>query len=214
MIGYVKKLLIGLIFLIFSLPFFGNGFEGSIMLIKESCYDTTFFTYYVADNKIRIEESNSKKVLQNVYIINIVTEDVFIINPEKKLYTKLRKKNQADNEEKHFTIKKTTNSKLVNGIRCYQWRVKNREKNAEISYWVTQNDFNFFEKMVKILNQTERSWEFFNHIPETQGYLPILCVERNLVRDEKMRTSVLQINRKTVDSSLFRIPVGYKLFAI
>ena len=71
-------------------------------------------------------------------------------------------------------------------IKCYQWSVKCKEKNTEISYWVTQNNFDFLEKMVKILNQTERSWEFFTHIPQNQGFFPMLSVERNLVRDEKI----------------------------
>jgi hypothetical protein len=92
--------------------------------------------------------------------------------------------------------------------------VKSREKNTEISYWVTQNNFDFFEKMVKVINQTDLNWDFFNQIPQTQGFFPMLSVERNLVRDEKNRTSVLQINWRSIDSALFRIPSDYKLFAI
>jgi hypothetical protein len=210
----MRKLIFLPLLFVISFTCIAGGFEGSIILVKESCYDTSFFTYYVSDGKIRIEELDSKKLLQNIYLINTSTEEVFVVDPAKKLYTKLKKKNQADSEEKQYTILKTTNYKLINDIKCFQWRVKCKEKNTEISYWVTQNDFVFFEKMVKILNQTERSWEFFTHIPQTQGFFPMLSVERNLVRDEKNRTSVLQINRKPVDSSMFRIPNGYKLFAI
>jgi|GEM_PF-192013 len=210
----VKKISVGFILCMFFMSFKLYGFEGSIMLVKESCYDTTFFTYYISDGKIRIDEFSSKKVLQDIYIVNTNTEEVFVINPSKKLYTKLKKRVTNINDDKHFIILKTANSKLINGILCYQWRVKDKEKNSEMSYWVTQNDFDFFEKMVRILNQTERTWEYFEHIPGSQGYFPMLSVERNLVRDEKMRTSVLQINRKPIDSVLFHIPTGYKLFTI
>jgi len=198
------------------LPFLSKagGFEGSILLVKESCYDTAFYTYYVSDGKIRIEKLNSKKLLQNVYIINTLNEEVYVVDPAKKLYAKLKRKSQETSNESQYAILKTSNFKLINGIKCFQWRVKSREKNTEISYWVTQNNFDFFEKMVRILYQTELSWEFFNQIPQSQGFFPMLSVERNLVRDEKNRTSVLQIDRRTIDSAMFRIPSDYKLFAI
>lgn len=215
MSGKVRKNFLLIVFLLLQLICRAGGFEGSIFLIKESCYDTAFLKYYVSDGKIRIEELNSKKLLQHIYIINTVNDEVFIIDPVKKLYTKLRKKSQNfSNNDGQCTILKSQDSRFINGIRCYQWRVKCREKNTEIAYWVTQNDFYFFEKMAKILNSAERSMEFFTHIPLSQGFFPMLCVERNLVRDEKMRTAVLNIERKVVDSSLFSIPMNYKLYVI
>lgn len=189
-----------------------KSFEGSITMVKESFYDTTFFTYYVSDGRIRIEERNSKKDLQTVYLVNIDKKEVFVIDPLKKMYTKLKKLNNSENAEEHFSIKKTDNYKLIKGVKCFQWRVKNSDKNSEISYWVTQNNFDFFEKMVKVLNQTDRSWEFFNRIPNSQGYFPMLYVERNLLRDEKMRTAVLSIEERTIDTSVFNIPKGFKMF--
>lgn len=201
---------------LFALPIIckAGGFEGSILLVKESCYDTAFFTFYVSDGKIRVEKYNSRKLLQNIYIINTLNEEVYAIDPVKKLYAKLKKKSPEINYEDEYTIIKSTNFKMINGTICFQWRVRNKEKNTEISYWVTQNNFDFFEKMVKIMNQTDLSWEFFNRIPQAQGFFPMLSVERNLVRDEKNRTSVLQIERKSIDSAMFRIPSDYKLFAI
>lgn len=68
--------------------------------------------------------------------------------------------------------------------------------------------------MIKVMNNTDQSWEFYNHIPQAEGYFPIVSEERNLVRDEKMRTEVLKVNRKQFDSSMFQIPVGYKLFSM
>ncbi len=214
MCGKVKKNFLFIVFLLLQSTCWSAGFEGSISLIKESFYDTTFFNYFVSDGKIRIEEFNSKKLLQHIYIVNTLNDEVIIIDPVKKLYTKLRKKPLNCNNDAQCAVLKSVNSKMINGIRCYQWRVKCKDKNTEISYWVTQNDFYFFEKMAKIFNATDRSLEFFNHIPLSQGFFPMLSVERNLVRDEKMRTAVLNIERKSVDSALFRIPFNYKLYSI
>jgi hypothetical protein len=214
MSGQIRKYFLFVILV--ALPFIckAGGFEGSILMVKESCYDTAFYNYYVSDGKIRVEKFNSKKLLQNVYIINTTNEEIYIVDPAKKLYAKLKKRSPETNNEAQYTILKTSNFKLINGVKCFQWRVKSREKNTEISYWVTQNNFDFFEKMVKVINQTDLNWDFFNQIPQTQGFFPMLSVERNLVRDEKNRTSVLQINWRSIDSALFRIPSDYKLFAI
>jgi hypothetical protein len=211
---YTTKFYLVTIFLFFSLFLSAKSFEGSISMVKESCFDTTFYTYFVYDGKIRIEEMNSKKILQSICLINTNNQDVFIINPEKKLYTKLKKKSVHYNDNNEFVINKTTNYKWLNGVKCYQWRVKNVDKNTEISYWVTQNDFGFFEKMVNVLNNTNESWEFFNHIPNANGFLPMVSEERNLVRDEKLHTEVLKINRRPIDSSMFKIPANYKIFVM
>jgi hypothetical protein len=214
MTGQIKKYFLYASLVFTPLLCKAGGFEGSIMLVKESCYDTAFYTYYVSDGKIRIEKLNSKKLLQNVYIVNTLNEEVYVVDPAKKLYAKLKRKASETNNEDQYVILKTANYKLINGTKCYQWRVKSREKNTEISYWVTQNNFDFFEKMVRILNKTDLNWEFFDRIPQSQGFFPMLSVERNLVRDEKNRTSVLFIERRTIDSAMFRIPSDYKLFAI
>jgi hypothetical protein len=203
-------------FFLFVIPFTANakGFEGSILLVRESFYDTSYYTYYVSDDNIRIDEFDANKNLLSIYLVNTKSSEVYIVNPAKKLYAKLKKKTQNCFAEGKYSINKTINSKLINGVKCYQWRVRSKEKNTEIAYWVTQNDYTFFEKMVKVINQTENSWDFFCKIPQTEGFFPMMSVERNLVRDEKMRTSVTHIERKPLNSSIFQIPTNYKPFAI
>jgi hypothetical protein len=210
----IKMVFFSILFFITQFHVYANGFEGSISFVKESCFDTTYFTYFVSEGKIRIDEYNGEKVLVNAYIININNEEVLVVNYEQKMYKRLKTKTTIDTDNKGFSIIKTMISKEINCEKCYQWRVRNKEKNTEVAYWVTQNDFTFFDKMIKILNHTDRSWEFFNHIPQSAGYLPMLSVERNLVRDEKNRTQVLQITRKPIDSAMFRIPSDYKLLVM
>lgn len=191
-----------------------NGFEGSITMIRQSVYDTTYYTYYVSKDRIRIEEKNNRKEVQRILLVNVAKEEVFIIDPIKKMYSKLRKLNEPIPDNRQFVIRKSDNYKIINGVRCYQWRVKNQSKNSEVTYWVAQYDFDFFEKMVKILNNTERSWDFFSIIPNNQGFFPMLSIERTLLREEKTRTAVLKIEKHTLDSSIFKIPKGYVYFVM
>lgn len=100
---------------------------------------------------------------------------------------------------------------MINNYRCYQWRVKNIDRNSEVAYWVLQNNFYFFDNLVKLLNQTDKIYEYFEKIPETQGFFPLLCVERTLLRREKFRISVVDINPQKIDKSNFNIPSDFKL---
>ncbi len=209
----MKSWLVVTLMLIVKLAF-ANGFEGSITMIRQSVYDTTYYTYYVSKDRIRIEEKNNRKELQRILLINIAKEDVFVIDPVKKMYTKLRKLNEPIPDNRQFVIRKLNNYKIINGVKCYQWRVKNQSRNTEVTYWVAQYDFDFFEKMVKILNYTDRSWDFFSIIPNNQGFFPMLSVERTLLREEKMRTAVLKIEKRAIDSSFFKIPKGYIYFVM
>lgn len=207
------KLLWGLLFFAVECVW-GNNFEGSITWVKQSLYDTTFYTYYISGERIRIEEKDSKKAVRMVYLINIAKEDVFIIDPTRKMYTKLNKLPTAQKDSKQFIVKKTNNYKIIKGVKCYQWRVKNIHQNAEITYWVAQKNFDFFDKMVKVLNQTDKSWEFFVNIPHSAGYFPMLYEERTLLRDRKMQTFVIKIEQHQIDPSVFQIPQEYTLFVM
>jgi hypothetical protein len=88
-----------------------GGFEGSITFVKESFYDTSYMVCYVKGSMIRLEELNSKKQIISVFLVDTQKESILHINPEKKLYSKLRKKPLSRYKEEKFVIQKTDNSK-------------------------------------------------------------------------------------------------------
>jgi hypothetical protein len=147
-------------------------------------------------------------------IINLDKDEIFVLSPEKKLYRQLEISKELSKEQEGFVILKTENSRTVNGYECYQWRVKNTERNMEVAYWVWQNNFYFFQELVHLLNRTDQTYEFFDKIPETQGFFPLLTVERTLLRREKSRASVVNISSKKIDDSLFKIPVDFELISL
>jgi uncharacterized protein DUF4412 len=188
-----------------------DAFEGSIEVVCSSFYDTSYYTYYVKNENVRIDKFDENNSLTQSMIINLEMDEIFILSPEKKLYKQLTLNEKLTDQEEGFIILKTENSRTVNGHECYQWRVKNAERNMEVAYWVWQDNFYFFEELVHLLNRTDKTYEFFDKIPETQGFFPMLTVERTLLRREKSRASVVNINKKTVDESIFKIPSDYEL---
>lgn len=205
-----STLLIFVIFLFLSAV--TENFEGKITVVKKTVYDTTYYAYQVKKNMIRLDEYNVKNSLISSLIIDISEEKIFALNIREKLYKEIIPKNQISTNDDNYEIVKTDNNKTINGYLCYQWRVKNKEKNSEVAYWVTQDGFYFFESLLKIWNHIGNCTEFFMHIPDNHGFFPLLAVERNLVRYEKLRIVVTDIERTNLSDNLFKIPSDYKKF--
>lgn len=188
-----------------------EAFEGEIEVVQESQYNTSYFTYFVKNNNVRIDKFDSNHIIEQSLLINLESRQVYILSPSKKMYAQLDVRKNNDTNSDNYSILKTENSRMVGEYHCYQWRVKNKERNTEIAYWVSQNNFYFFEDLVKLINNTDNTYEFFGKIPETQGFFPMLSVERTLLRREKSRTYVVNISDKKVSKDLFKIPSDYEL---
>ena len=188
-----------------------SSFEGSIEMVQKSFYETSYFTYFVKNNKVRIDKFDRNHDITQSIIVNVKEKQVYILSPEEKLYVKLNLGQNLSDIENKYTILKTGNSRLVNGYKCYQWRVKNIEKNTEVAYWVWQNNFYLFSDLVKLLIKADNTYRFFNEIPETYGFFPMLSVERTLLRREKLRTSVVNINPQKLDVNRFNIPQDFEI---
>jgi len=188
-------------------------FEGEITLIKQTSKDTILYKYRVKNNIIRIDEFDENSKLKKYMLVNLNKEEIYTLIPKRKLYKNMsihpwqKNKNAED-----YKIIKTQNYKTIKGYKCYQWRVRNKKENTEIAFWVTNNKFSFFNDLLKLLNRIEKNSIYYLTIPKTQGYFPMLSVERSLLRDFRVKLLVTKIENKRMDSSLFQIPSEYKRF--
>lgn len=188
-----------------------ESFQGSIEMVLESHYETSYFTYFVKNENVRIDKFDcDHNLIQSLYV-NLEKEKLYILSPDKKLYSEVPVKNDNDDNNTNYIIIKTENSRMVNDHLCYQWRVKNTERNTEVGYWVSQNNFYFFEDLLKLISSTDKTYEFFEKIPETMGFFPMLSVERTLLRKEKSRVTVVNISKKEVQDNMFSVPSDYNL---
>jgi hypothetical protein len=209
------KLFSILIPFLFFLTLTAAGFEGSITFVKQTLYDTTYSTFLVKDNLVRIDEKNTKRqVLQSV-IVDIQKQNITALCPSQKLYTNVKKNTVTGTASDGVQIIKTKNYKYIDGFKCYQWRVRNVNLNSEISYWVCESGFDFFNSVVALLSKTDDYSKYcnnFDKVPQNSGFFPIMTVERTLLRDEKMTINVQHISHRPVDDKMFKIPSNYKYF--
>ncbi len=192
-----------------------KSFEGSIKFIQKMFNDTNYYTYHIKNNKVRLdvhENCNDCEELENSMLFDLNKKTITAINPSRKLYINVPTKTFADPLSKNFKIIKSKNNKKIQGYKCYQWRVKNISENTEIAYWVTEDNFDFFEDLLYLWNRSEKHALYFLQIPDIKGFFPLLSVERTALREQKMRLEVVEIIKKPIDNIVFEIPKTYRSY--
>ncbi len=190
-------------------------FEGKINFVQEFLEDTLSYTYLVKDKIVRLDaQENCKncKNKDNYMIFNLDKGTITAVDPVHKMYINIPPKPYSKNDDKNFQIIKTNNSKKIQGYKCFQWRVKNKLQNTEVSYWVAQDNFAFFEDFLKLWNRTEKHAEYYLRIPDTDGFFPMLSEERTTLREQKMALRVTQVTKQPLDPSIFEIPKEFQSY--
>lgn len=194
-------------------PVVSDSFEGSIYFVQETLSDTSYYTYHVKGNMVRMDiHSQCENCIEdeNSLIFDLKSGTITAVHPKRKLYMNIAVKPYIESENDDYKINRTRNNKKIHGYKCYQWRVKNKVENTEIAYWVAEDNFFFFDDFLKLWNRSEKHAIYYLKIPETEGFMPMLSVERTTLRDQKMRLEVLKINEAKLNNEMFRIPDDYK----
>lgn len=187
-----------------------QSFEGTIRLKQSSKYNTYYYEYFIKDNLVRVDKSSKDGQELGSYIIDLEKLAVFAINHQKHLYvrhTPIDLRLSADDVE----IIKSENSKMINGYICYQWRVRNRSTNTEYAFWVTNEVPTYsYDLLGNLLQDIDKAHYYYSLIPNKENFMPLEAVERNLVRKERFRSEVIEIDPQTLSESLFSIPDNYQ----
>jgi hypothetical protein len=189
-----------------------SAFEGVIHFQRYTTYDTNLLKYSIQNNKVRINKYDKGGQMIECLLVDVEKEKVFAIDPQRELYRPLQlSKEREKQEDEKYKIIRRGNHKKINGVTCYQWRVRSREAKSEIAYWVTEKKFEFFHKLIGLLERSNKIYHFFAEIPGNKHMFPLLAVERTLLRDERQRLAVTEIIRKPMDEQLFTIPDSYRM---
>lgn len=192
-----------------STLFAQNTFEGTIKFTKETLSDTVNYTYYVKKSLIRVEEYDKNNRLINYRIIDNSLNSILTLDPNNKWYKYLKSNPYSKDTDEKFEIVKTENYQSINGYKCYQWLVKCRETNTVVAFWVTNDNFMFFPDYLKTENKPEKVSKYFLQIPDIYGYMPLLTEERSILREFRVRTKVVSIQKCALSDNLFTVPKDY-----
>ena len=195
------------IFTLFSAPKPStSGFEGKVSLLEVTPYDTTKINLYVRGDDVRIEIFDGDNELLRSTLVDLKSREVILVSQKEHAY--LIPSSQRPYAA-NLTINKSENNKMVDGIKCYQWRVKQSSNRDESAFWVAQIRMDFFDKLLSIYDPTESNIRAFLKIPEHSGYFPLVYEERTFLRQEKVRIMVKEIKQTKLEKNLFEIPGSY-----
>jgi len=187
-----------------------QSFEGSIYFTKSNMVDVTRYAYHVKGNMVRIDEMvEGKDALVAALLVNLETGETIALSHERKLYMK-RPKGAAVDLPKGLEVKKGDLQKSINGRNCSQYRVKSRELDLEVTFWVADGNFSFFPKLLDILKRKDHYSTFYMSIPELAGKFPLTADELTLLREKKGFLQVDKIDEKKLDDKMFAIPAGFE----
>jgi hypothetical protein len=187
-------------------------FEGNMTIVKQTLYDTTIFKFSVQNQFVRIDQFSSKKVIIQTLIIDLNTEKITALSPTLKLYTNIQKQKNFTKNSSEIKVIPSEEYKIINGYKCFLWRVRNESRNSETSYWVYNSGYSFFQKTINLLNRTSDYSNLFENYSsiENYGMIPVLSIERTLLREEKSKILLNDIKHQKVNPAIFKIPNNYK----
>ena len=206
-----KHILVLFLFSAISVISIAQPFEGVMDFNKISAVDTIKYRYYVKGNNVRIEEMNKKGVIAGIMLVDLVKGNILALSPDRKMYMEVPALSKPIITGK-VEVHKTSGTKIINGYTCKLWRMRNKAENTEVSYWVAEDKFDFFNGLLKVLNRKDKLSVYFMQAPTVVGAMALEATERNLLRDFKNAIVTTKIEKKVLDASLFSIPAEYKKY--
>jgi hypothetical protein len=187
-----------------------QGFEGSIFFTKSNLSDVVRYAYHVKGDKVRIDEmADESGKLVAALLIDLSKGEMIALSHDRKLYLK-RPKGEEVPPPTGLEVRKGQLEKVIDGRVCVQYRVKSKELDREVTYWVTEGDFSFFPKLLSVLRRKDSFSRFYMGLPGLDGMFPMSAEEFTLLRDRKGYLQVDQMKAMKLDDSLFAIPAGYQ----
>ncbi len=187
-------------------------FEGVIEFKKQTITDTTSYVYYVKDNQVRIDEIGTKShKIEGSFIVDTENKTMKSLNHERKLYMD-KATPSAPVISGTCEVTKGKEVKNIQGMKCSQYIVKNTTENTQITYWITDGKYAFFEKLLRQLNRKDKSSVYFLQIKDIKNCFPMLSIQTDISGKQTGSLEVTKITKKEVDESLFEIPKGYNKF--
>lgn len=191
-----------------------QSFEGTIEFKKQSSTDTTNYVYYVKGptNKVRLDEIGSKsKKVEGTFLVDLKEKKMTSLSHDRKLYMDKAQSAPATITGKP-EVTKTKNTRTIQGYKCTEYIVKNKDENTQISYWIAFGKFDFFMPFLKLINQKQKFSTYYQQLTGVEGGFPMLAIESSMDGTERARLEVTKIEKKALDTSLFDIPKGYLKF--
>lgn len=185
-------------------------FEGSIHFTKNIGPVTAKYIYHVKDDMVRVEELDELGQIQGIMLVDTKKNSVVALSPERKMFIDVPNRRKAN--ESKTEVKATGNKKEINGFECEEWIVSSAEDGRKVSYWVANDDFDFFIPMLKTLNRKDKMALYYLELPNAEGGFPMAGTEVKSNGMELTTLEVEEVKDSALAADMFSIPSDYTKF--
>lgn len=199
--------------LLFAGMAFGQkSFEGQIDFMQYNGIDTTYFSYYVKTTHVKIVNTDIKTGNdEGIYLIDLTTKTTLALSPIRKIY-KDQPSPAPVKPAGTPKVTKTTNTKMINGLKCTEIDVADAEEGIKVTYWVASGDFEFFSPMMNILNRKDKFSQYYMCITGTSNMFPMEAYETDMSGASKGFIKATKCTSGKISDGTFAIPAGYNKF--
>lgn len=197
-------------------PFFmaAQSFGGSVEFKYYTTKDTTVNVYHVKDKNVKLDQYGKRSgTVEGSFVFDLANNNIKFVNPKRKVWGD-HKSETAPIIKGVCEVKKTSNTKTIQGAKCTEYVVKNTEENTTISYWIANGKYEFFIPLVKIWNRKDKQSIYFNQIKDlAPGSMPMLSEEKQISDGKYVsKLEVIKITKENLDESKLTVPADYKKF--
>ena len=197
-------------FVLASASLQAQNFEGVIEFTRTTGPVVTNYRYYVKGDRVLIEEISARGDVQGIMLVDTRDKTVLAISPERKLYMDVP--NMRLPKSVTTTVQKTSEMKEIAGYKCEKWVVKSPTEDRHLTYWVAEDDFNFFVPLLETLNRKDEQALFFLEISDNKGVFPMVGMENKMDGAEISRLEVSKVTKGPQKPAMFEIPPGFNKF--
>lgn len=194
--------------------FLAQSFGGSIEFKQFTTRDTINNVYYVKDKTVKLDQYGKKSgSVEGSFIFDLAANTIKFVSPKRKVWGEHHSET-APVIRGVCEVKKTANTKTIQGAKCTEYTVKNTDENTIISYWIAVGKYEFFNPLVKLWNRKDKQSIYYNQITNLPlGTMPMLSEEKQ-ISDGKLitRLEVVKISKNPVEEANLTIPADYKKF--
>lgn len=182
-----------------------QAFEGTVAYKITTEEGTIPMTYMVKGNNVRVE-MEGRQGMKAVLLIDTKDNKTIMLMEKMKMYMEMPTMPPPNMDESKPEVTKTGKTRKILGYTCQQILVKEGDKSGEV--WVTKElgKFQMF-KMGGPRGQNED--EVWQKLIGEEGGFPLLAITKESGK-ELSRMEATNVEKKSLDNALFKIPEGYK----
>lgn len=188
-------------------------FSGSVDFKYYTLKDTTLNTYWVKGKKVKLDQyAKRNNNIEGSFIFDLDAKTIKFVNPKRKVWGDQKSEIPPVTNGKCNVSK--GKDKIINGMKCTEYVVKNIEENTVITYYITMDNYEFFVPMMELWNRKDKQGVYFGKIKGlSKGSMPVLSEER-LISDNKSisKLEIVKVNKSDIDQSKLDVPADYKKF--